>query len=72
MAKSKTATGDLLTVTQAAAKLKVSRQNIHDAIIRGRLKATRIGAVVLVQRSALEAYGKSRKRTGRPPHKKHK
>ncbi len=33
--KPKTATADLLTVTQAAIRLKVSRQNIHDAIGRG-------------------------------------
>jgi excisionase family DNA binding protein len=68
----KTATENLLTITQAAAKLKVSRQNIHDAIDRGRLKATRVGAVLLLHRSDLEAYSKSRKRTGRPPHKKNK
>jgi excisionase family DNA binding protein len=29
--------GDLLTITQAAARLKVSRQNIRDAVTRGRL-----------------------------------
>jgi excisionase family DNA binding protein len=62
--------GDLLTITQAAARLKTSRQNIHDAIERGRLPATRVGAVLLVDRSALDAYAKSRKRTGRPTKKK--
>lgn len=63
-------TGDLLTVTQAADRLKVTRQNIHDAITRGRLKATKVGTMLLIDRSALDAYGKSRKRTGRPPKKK--
>jgi excisionase family DNA binding protein len=63
-------TGDLLTITQAAARLKVTRQNIHAAIERGRLKATRVGSVLLVQRSALDAYAKSRQHTGRPPKKK--
>lgn len=63
-------TGDLLTVSQAAARLKVTRQNIHDAITRGRLKATKVGTMLLIDRSALDAYGKSRKRTGRPPKKK--
>jgi excisionase family DNA binding protein len=66
------APGDLLTVTQAAARLKVTRQNIQSAIDRGRLKATRIGAVYLIARSALTAYANSRKRTGRPPKKKSK
>jgi excisionase family DNA binding protein len=65
-------TGDLLTVTEAAKALKVTRQNIHAAIERGRLKATRVGAVLLVARAALMAYGKSRKRTGRPPKAKKK
>jgi excisionase family DNA binding protein len=63
---------DLLTVTQAAARLKVTRQNMHAAIERGRLKAVRVGAVLLVDRAAVDAYGKSRKRTGRPPQKKNK
>jgi excisionase family DNA binding protein len=65
-------TGDLLTVSQAAAWLKTTRQNVHAAIQRGRLKATRVGAVLLVKRAALDGYGKSRKFTGRPPKKKSK
>jgi excisionase family DNA binding protein len=63
---------DLLTIPQAAGRLKTTRQNVHDAITRGRLPATCIGRMLLVQRSDLDAYGKSRKRTGRPPLKKHK
>jgi excisionase family DNA binding protein len=65
-------TGDLLTITQAAARLKTTRQNIYAAIERDRLPATRVGSVLLVNRVALDAYGKSRKRTGRPPKKKTK
>lgn len=61
---------DLFTVTQAAKLLKVTRQNIYDAIDRGRLISTRVGSMLLIQRSALERYSKSRKRTGRPPSKK--
>ena len=61
---------DLFTVTQAAKLLKVTRQGIHNAITRGRLIASRVGSVLLIRRSALERYTKSRKRTGRPPHKK--
>ncbi len=62
-------TSSLVTVTQAASKLKVSRQNIHQAIERGRLKASRVGSVLLVSLADLDRYGKSRKRTGRPPRK---
>jgi excisionase family DNA binding protein len=61
---------DLLTATQAAAKLKVSRQNIHNAIARGRLKSFKVGAIVLIEKSSLDDYAKSRKRTGRPPGKR--
>jgi excisionase family DNA binding protein len=61
---------ELLTVSQAAARLKVTRQNIHDAIARGRLKASRVGSVMLITRASLDSYSKSRQRTGRPPKKK--
>jgi excisionase family DNA binding protein len=71
MAKSKSPTNrDLLSVRQAAIRLKVSPANIYDAISRGRIVPLRIGDMVLVSRPALEAYGKSRKRTGRPAKKK--
>ncbi len=63
-------TSSLVTVTQAASKLKVSRQNIHQAIERGRLKASRVGSVLLVSLADLDRYGKSRQHTGRPPKKK--
>jgi excisionase family DNA binding protein len=62
----------LLTVTQAAEALKVSRQNIHDAIARGRLTASKVGSILLIHGPALDAYSKSRKRTGRPLKKKPK
>ena len=66
------APNDWLTVTQAAARLKTTRQNIHDAISRGRLNATKVGSMLLINRGSLDAYGKSRKRTGRPSTKKKK
>jgi excisionase family DNA binding protein len=68
MKKSKTS--DLLTITLAASKLKVSRQNIYQAIERGRLKASRVGSVLLLSLADLDRYGKSRQHTGRPPKKK--
>lgn len=59
-------TSHLPTVTQAAARLKTTRQNIYDAIDRGRLVAQKVGNAVLVFRQDLNHYAKSRKRTGRP------
>ena len=70
MVKLKSSTNDWLTISQAAAILKTTRQNIHAAVQRGRLPATRVGAVLLVERAALKQYGKSRAFTGRPPKKK--
>ncbi|MDP2601888.1 MAG: helix-turn-helix domain-containing protein [Deltaproteobacteria bacterium] len=70
MVKVKASTSDLVTVSQAAALLKTTRQNIHAAIQRGRLPATRVGAILLIERAALDAYAKSRAFTGRPPKKK--
>ena len=51
MVKLKSSNPDVLTISQAAARLKTTRQNIHDAIARGRLVATRVGAVLLVERA---------------------
>jgi excisionase family DNA binding protein len=68
----KSPTRDLLSVTQSSAKLKVSRSNIYDAIVRGRILTTNVGNLVLISRAALETYAASRKRTGRPPTKKKK
>lgn len=72
MVKLKSSNPDVLTISQAATRLKTTRQNIHAAIQRGRLAATRVGSMMLVERAALDAYGKSRKFTGRPPKKKNK
>jgi excisionase family DNA binding protein len=69
---SKQLSSDFLTVTQAAASLKCYRSNIHDAIKRGRLQAHKVGNIKLISRVSLEAYRKSRKRTGRPQKKKTK
>jgi len=37
-----------LTLTQAAELLSTTRQNVFDAIRRGRLKATKLGFVILI------------------------
>jgi len=70
MVKVKASTADLLSVVQAAARLKTTRQNIYDAITRGRLKPIKIGTMILLERTALDVYGRSRQRTGRPSKKK--
>jgi excisionase family DNA binding protein len=54
-----------LTVGQTASKLKVTRQDIHEAIRQGRLLAMQTGSALLIARSAVEAYGKTR--AGRAP-----
>ena len=64
-----TVSNTLLTVTQAAARLKTTRQNIYAAIERDRLEVTRVGAMILIDRTALDAYAKTRAFTGRPPKK---
>ena len=67
MVKLKSSNNDWLTLSQAAAILKTTRQNIHAAVQRGRLPATKVGAILLVERAALTTYSKSRAFTGRPP-----
>ena len=69
MVKLNSSANDWLTLSQAAAILKTTRQNIHAAVQRGRIPATRVGAILLVERAALNQYGRSRAFTGRPPKK---
>ena len=59
-------TKNLLTVSEAAKLLNVSRQDIYAATARGRLPATHLGTFVLVSRSALEKYAHSRQHTIKP------
>jgi excisionase family DNA binding protein len=56
-----------LTVGQTARKLKVTRQDIQEAVRRGRLQAMQADSALLIPRSAVEAYAKPSKRTGRAP-----
>lgn len=61
---------DLLTIPQAAELLGTSRQALWKAINAKRLEtAARYGRMVLIKRSVLAAYKKTR-RPGRPPSKK--
>jgi excisionase family DNA binding protein len=56
---------DMLTIPQAARALGVTRQNVWQAVQRGRIKALRFGHVSLILRSTLEEYAGTRK-PGRP------
>ncbi|HXL09432.1 MAG TPA: helix-turn-helix domain-containing protein [Candidatus Bathyarchaeia archaeon] len=58
---------DLLTPTQAAELLKLTRQGIVKAIQEGHLLARRYGRLYLIELSALERYRATRKPPGRPP-----
>jgi excisionase family DNA binding protein len=58
---------DLLTPTQAAKRLKLTRQGIAKAIKEGHLEARRYGRMYLIEPSALERYRATRKPPGRPP-----
>ena len=49
-----------LTVGQTATKLKVTRQDIQEAVRQGHLLAMQAGSAVLIPRSAVEAYAKTR------------
>ncbi|MCH8055612.1 MAG: helix-turn-helix domain-containing protein [Deltaproteobacteria bacterium] len=57
------------TTSQAARLLRVSRQTIWSAIKKGRLKARRIGHMILINRSALDRYKSSPKPVGGRPKK---
>ena len=56
---------NLLTVTQAARLLGLTRQTIWEAVKKGRIKSQRVGHVSLIPRSSLQQYKSSRK-PGRP------
>ena len=47
--------GDVLTVAEVAALLKLSKSKVYSMIDRGHLASFRIGAVIRVHRSAVEA-----------------
>ena len=65
---------DILTTTDAAAMLNISRQRIRALIANGRLPAQRIGPAGrggewLLAREDVEAFAALPRRTGRPAHK---
>ena len=49
-------TGEVLTVTEAARLLRLSRNGTYAAIQRGELPAVRVGRRLLVPREALERF----------------
>jgi excisionase family DNA binding protein len=63
-------TEKLVTVTEAAKLLKISRAGVYNAIYRGKLAPVEIGGVVFVSRSDIPKYKKSKSLGGRPKKKK--
>lgn len=59
----------LMSVTQAASMLGVSRAAVHKAIQQDRLPAQRYGNVILVSRVAVLRYRAERAKSGREPSK---
>lgn len=51
---------DLVSVTEAAEMLDVSRQAIHKMIAEGRLKGAKAGSTVVFRRVAVERYRDTR------------
>lgn len=47
--------GDVLTLAEVAARMKVSRRTVDNWVASGRLSVVRIGGVVRVEPSAVEA-----------------
>ena len=62
--KSSAPTGDLLSATQAAHLLGVTRQHIYLLLRRGTLPKIEIGGFTLVPRAAVEAYAKTERKPG--------
>lgn len=56
---------ELLTISQAAAKLGVTRQSLYYAISRGHLAAELIAGVTFVSTAALARYQPDRERQTR-------
>jgi len=57
----------LMSVTQAASTLGISRSAVHKAILQERLAAQRYGNVILVSREAVLRYKQERTEAGRNP-----
>lgn len=47
---------ELLTVTEVAEKLRISRQAVHKGIQRGRFPAVKVGNLYRISREWLEDY----------------
>lgn len=58
--------GQVLTISQAADELGVTRDAVYNLITRKRLPATRVGSVWLIERTDLDAYRASVAHKKRP------
>jgi excisionase family DNA binding protein len=59
--------GDLLSATQAAQLLGVTRQHIYLLIRHGTLPKIELGGFTLVPRAAVETYAKTERKPGPKP-----
>ena len=48
--------GTLLTITQAASELSISRSTVYELVASGQLESVRIGRARRVPRAALDAF----------------
>ncbi len=48
--------GDLLSISQAAQRLQISRQRVHQLVANGQLRAIKLGRYLYIQVSDLERY----------------
>jgi excisionase family DNA binding protein len=56
--------GDLLSLTEAAELIGISRPATHQALVEGRLRGHRVGNAWIVRRADAEAFGASRSNRG--------
>ena len=61
---------DLLSLSQAAKYLRMSRQGIWEAIQKGKIKAQKVGFAIAIPRKALDKYKSLPKPPGGRPKKK--
>ncbi len=60
----------MVTISEAAARLGVSRQRVQQFVSEGRLRASRIGArLCVIEPSELERFKKIPRQPGRKPAK---
>ena len=57
----------LMTLPQAASRLRVGRQYVHELVVRGKLPAMRIGRGFIVSVEDVDKFNRERKAKHKPP-----